>query len=318
MTTRVPILAALVAAVVLLAGCSGSGERGGASPARGPVADRKIRVTTTVGMVGDVVRNVGGERVEVTALMGPGVDPHLYKASEGDIGRLSGADIVFYNGLFLEGKMGEVLERIGERGLPTVAVAERIDRELLHHPEQFEGHPDPHVWFDVSLWMETVPVVVEGLARLDPGSRALFERNAQAFLAELRELHAWCVGELATVPADRRVLVTAHDAFGYFGAAYDVEVVGLQGLSTASEYGLRDVQRIVDLVVERRVKAVFVESSVPRRSIEAAVEGCRARGHGVSIGGELFSDAMGEAGTPEGTYVGMVRANVRTIVGALR
>ena len=318
MTTRVPILAALVAAVVLLAGCSGSGEQGGASPARGPVADRKIRVTTTVGMVGDVVRNVGGERVEVTALMGPGVDPHLYKASEGDIGRLSGADIVFYNGLFLEGKMGEVLERIGERGLPTVAVAERIDRELLHHPEQFEGHPDPHVWFDVSLWMETVPVVVEGLARLDPGSRALFERNAQAFLAELRELHTWCVGELATVPADRRVLVTAHDAFGYFGAAYDVEVVGLQGLSTASEYGLRDVQRIVDLVVERRVKAVFVESSVPRRSIEAVVEGCRARGHGVSIGGELFSDAMGEAGTPEGTYVGMVRANVRTIVGALR
>jgi manganese/zinc/iron transport system substrate-binding protein len=314
-----PARSALVAAFLLaLGGCAESGDERGASPARTAVADRVIRVTTTVGMVADVVRNVGGDRVAVTALMGPGVDPHLYKASEGDIARLSGADIIFSNGLYLEGKMGQILERIAERGLPTIAVAERIDPELLHRPEQFEGHPDPHVWFDVSLWMQTVPVVVDGLSALDPDSGPRFEANAQAFLAELRELHAWCAAELATVPADRRVLITAHDAFGYFGAAYDVEVVGLQGLSTASEYGLRDVQRVVDLVTARRVKAVFVESSVPRRSIEAVVEGCRARGHDVSIGGELFSDAMGAAGSPEGTYIGMVRSNVETIVGALR
>jgi manganese/zinc/iron transport system substrate-binding protein len=318
MTGRLPLLVGLAAALLSLAGCSRSGEEGDVAAQGAPLAERKIRVTTTVGMVADVVRNVGGERVEVTALMGPGVDPHLYKASEGDIARLSGADIVFYNGLFLEGKMGDVLARIAERGLPTIAVAERIDPARLHRPAQFEGHPDPHVWFDVSLWMETVPLVVEGLSGLDPDSRPLFEENARAFLVRLRELHAWCAAELATIPAERRVLITAHDAFGYFGSAYDVEVVGLQGLSTASEYGLRDVQRIVDLVVARRVKAVFVESSVPRRSIEAVVQGCRAKGHDVRIGGELFSDAMGAAGTREGTYVGMVRANVTTIVEALR
>jgi manganese/zinc/iron transport system substrate-binding protein len=279
---------------------------------------QKIRITATVGMVGDLARNVGGSRVEVTALMGPGVDPHLYKASEGDIARLSQADIVFYNGLFLEGKMGDVLERVAKRGRPTVAVSADLDPRLLHHPEAFEGHPDPHIWFDVSLWSRTVPAVVEALSTFDPAGRAEYEANAERYLTELAELHEWCRAELATVPKEQRVLVTAHDAFGYFGAAYDVEVVGLQGLSTASEYGLKDVQRIVDLVTSRKVKAVFVESSVPKRSIEAVVAGCRARGRDVIIGGELFSDAMGAAGTPEGTYLGMVRANVTKIVEALR
>jgi manganese/zinc/iron transport system substrate-binding protein len=269
-------------------------------------------------MVGDLVRNVGGDRVEVTTLMGPGVDPHLYKASEGDIARLRNADVVFYNGLFLEGKMGEVLQRVAERGLPVVAVGSRVPVERLHHPEAFEGHPDPHIWFDVSLWMETLPAVVDGLSVLEPDSRALFEANAARYREELVALHRWCGERLAEVPPERRVLVTAHDAFGYFGAAYGVDVVGLQGISTASEYGLRDVQHIVDLVAARKVKAVFVESSVPKRSIEAVVEGVRAAGHDVRIGGQLYSDAMGAAGTPEGTYLGMVRANVDTIVEALR
>jgi manganese/zinc/iron transport system substrate-binding protein len=281
-------------------------------------SDKPIRVTTTVGMVADVVKNVGGDRVAVTALMGAGVDPHLYKASQGDIARLTGADIVFYNGLFLEGKMGEVLENIAKGGRPVVAVAERIAPDRLLHPQAFEGHPDPHVWFDVDLWSATIDPVIEALAEWEPASRALFQANGDQYRETLQALHEECKAALATIPKEQRVLVTAHDAFGYFGRAYDVEVVGLQGLSTTSEYGLKDVQRIVDVVSARRVRSVFVESSVPRRSIEAVVQGCLAAGHDVQIGGQLFSDAMGEPGTPEGTYVGMVRFNVKTIVEALR
>lgn len=288
----------------------------------GPVPDAaaldKIKVTCTTGMVADLIRNIGGDRVEVTTLMGPGVDPHLYKASEGDIERLSEADVVFYNGLFLEGKMGDILEKIGERGKPVIAVAGRINHILLLTPEEYEGHPDPHVWFDVNTWKQAIPTALKGLIRVDPASQDYFEGNAMGLLQELTDLHLWCGEEIAQIPSERRVLVTAHDAFGYFGRAYDIEVVGLQGISTAAEYGLKDVQQLVELVTERGVKAVFVESSVPPRSIEAVVEGCRARGHEVVIGGSLFSDAMGEEGTPEGTYAGMVRHNVRTIVEALR
>lgn len=302
--------AAPLAALLLFGACAGD-------PA-GDLTKRKIRVTATVGMVGDLVRNVGGDRVEVTTLMGPGVDPHLYKASEGDISRLSSADIVFYNGLVLEGKMGDVLEKIRERGKPTVPVAEAIDHALLRTPPEFAGHPDPHVWFDVSLWSNTIPAAVEALSALDPTRREAYAANGVRYKLALDSLHAECKAALATIPREGRVLVTAHDAFGYFGRAYDVDVVGLQGISTTSEYGLKDVQRLVDLIAERGVKAVFVESSVPRRSIEAVVEGCRARGHDVKIGGQLFSDAMGESGTPEGSYVGMVRSNVNKIVGALR
>ena len=263
------LLAAMLLGTLGLAACGSGGKE---SADDGP---RKLRVTATVGMVGDLVRNVGGDRVEVTTLMGPGVDPHLYKASEGDIARLSRADIVFYNGLLLEGKMAEVLEQVARRGRPTVAVAEAAPEESLLHPESFEGHPDPHLWFDVALWAQFVPGVVEALTAIDPDGGPLYRESGDAFAARLRELDAWCREQLATVPQSQRVLVTAHDAFGYFGRAYDVDVVGLQGLSTASEYGLKDVQRIVEIVTERKVKAVFVESSVPKRSIEAVVAGCR-------------------------------------------
>jgi len=266
-------------------------------------------------MVADLVRNVGGERVAVTALMGPGVDPHLFKASEGDIARLQQARIIFYNGLHLEGRMGDILVKMA-REKPTVAVAERIAPERLLVTE--DGVEDPHIWFDVSLWMEAVEVVRDHLTELDLDGRAVYAQNAEAYRAELEELHTYAREQLATIPAERRVLVTAHDAFGYFGRAYDVEVMGLQGVSTAAEYGLADLQLLVDVLVARGIKAVFVESSVPRSSIEALVEGAAARGHTVTIGGELFSDALGPEGTPEGTYVGMVRHNVDTIVAALR
>jgi len=266
-------------------------------------------------MVADLVRNVGGDRVAVTALMGPGVDPHLFKASEGDVARLQQAQIIFYNGLHLEGRMGDILVKMA-REKPTVAVAERVPEELLLVTE--DGVEDPHIWFDVSLWMRAVDVVRDSLIELDPAGRTVYEQNAAAYREELAELHTYAGEQLAAIPAGRRVLVTAHDAFGYFGRAYDVEVRGLQGISTATEYGLADLQQTVDLLVERQIKAVFVESSVPRSSVEALVAGAAARGHAVTIGGELFSDALGAEGTPEGTYVGMVRHNVNTIVAALR
>lgn len=292
---------------VVTAGCA-TGQAGTA-------AGDRIPVVATTGMVADLARNIGGDRVAVTALMGPGVDPHLFKASEGDIARLQQARIIFYNGLHLEGRMGDILVKMA-REKPTVAVAERIPEERLLITE--DGVEDPHIWFDVSLWMEAAAVVRDSLVQLDPEGASTYRQNAEAYLAELKELDEWARAELATIPAGRRVLVTAHDAFGYFGRAYDIEVAGLQGISTATEYGLADLQQMIDLLVEREIKAVFIESSVPRSSIEALVEGAAARGHQVSIGGELFSDAMGPEGTPEGTYVGMIRHNVRAIVEALR
>lgn len=295
--------------VLLLAGCGQTGKGTGNGAGSGPIA-----VTVTTGMVGNIVQNVGGDRVAVTALMGPGVDPHLYKASEGDIARMASAQIIFYNGVHLEGRMGDILVKMA-RAKPTVAVAERIPAENLL---ERDGAEDPHIWFDVTNWMKATEVVRDELVKFDPDGKAVYEANATQYLKDLQDLHEWAKAQLATIPSDRRVLVTAHDAFNYFGRAYDIEVVGLQGISTASEYGLKDVQDMVDLIVRRQIKAVFVESSVPKRSIEALVEGAKARGQDLKIGGELFSDAMGTPGTLEGTYIGMVKHNVNTIVDALK
>ncbi len=293
--------------VALLAGCGsagGSGATGG-----------KLKVTTTTGMIADVVKNVGGEHVEVIALMGPGVDPHLYKASEGDITKLQGAQVIFYNGLNLEGKLGDIFVRMA-RTRPTIPVSERFPQDQIM--DGGKGHPDPHVWFDVTLWMKATEVIRDGLAESDPKHKADFEKNAEAYLKKLEELHKYAREQLAQIPKERRVLVTAHDAFGYFGRAYDIEVMGLQGISTDAEYGIKDVQALVDVLTQRKIKAVFVESSISDRSIKAVVEGAKAKGHTVVIGGELFSDAMGADGTPEGTYIGMVKHNVDTIVKALK
>ncbi len=279
-------------------------------------ATHPIHAVTTTGMIADAVQHVGGSFVRVTQLMGPGVDPHLYKASEGDIQRLAAADIIFYNGLNLEGKMGDIFVKMA-RSKPIVAVTETIPPASLREPPEFQGHFDPHVWFDVKLWTSVVDAIVKGLSEFDPSHATIFAANAQQYAKELLALDAWCREHLAQIPKAQRVLVTAHDAFGYFGRAYDVDVVGLQGISTVAEFGVQDVQRMVDLLVDRKIPAVFVESSIPRRSIEAVVAGAKARGHNVVIGGQLYSDAMGEPGTPDGTYVGMVRANVNTIVGAL-
>lgn len=279
--------------------------------------EKILKAVATTGMVGNTVQEVGGIYVVVTTLMGPGVDPHLYKATQGDVALLSGADVVFYNGLHLEGKMGDVLEKLGKKR-PVTAVTSAIDPSLLRSPPEFEGYHDPHIWFDPKLWAATIGVVEKQLSTLLPFRQKEFHENAERYRKELEALDTWCKEQISTIPKSQRVLITAHDAFGYFGKAYDLEVMGLQGISTASEYGLNDLKRVIDIIVQRKIKAIFVESSVSTRSIESIRNGVIEGGHTVAIGGELFSDAMGGAGTPEGTYLGMVRHNVNTIVKALK
>ncbi len=304
---RFLLLGATSCAFLLAAGC-GVGDD--------PGADERPSVVTTVGMITDITEIVGGERVRVSGLMGPGIDPHLYRATAGDVRRLEGADLILYNGLHLEAAMGDVLRRMDGRTL-TRAVTDGIPRERLLTPPEWEGAFDPHVWSDVSLWKYAVEAVRDALVELDPEGEEEFRARADDLLADLGELHEWVHREVERVPQERRVLVTAHDAFNYFGTAYGFQVEGLQGLSTVVEAGTGDVRRISDLVAERRIPAIFIESSIPRRNIEAVQAAVRSRGFDVAVGGVLFSDAMGDPGTEEGTYIGMVRHNVSTIVGAL-
>lgn len=304
------IVIALVIGVMMASGCRQT-DRDERDP------ERKIRIVTTTGMIGDAVQNIVGEHAEVIALMGPGVDPHLYKATHGDLERLTEADIIFYNGLHLEGKMGEVFEKLG-RLKPVVAVSEDIPEERLRKVPGFQGAYDPHIWFDVSLWKEAVNKVSTFLQEYDSAHAEEYAQHSAKYLTKLDSLHEAVTNSVREVPETQRVLITAHDAFGYFGDAYGIEVRGLQGISTLSEFGLRDVTDLVNFIISRKVKAIFVETSVSQKSIEAVVEGCRQKNWDVEIGGSLFSDAMGAAGTPEGTYIGMVHANVKTIVESLK
>ena len=303
----------LVVVLMALAACG----RPIASTQPDDLAQRPINAVTTIGMIGDIVKNVGGERVKVTGLMGPGVDPHLYKASEGDVIRLGEADVVFYNGLHLEAAMSRVFERMGDR-IKTVAVTDDIDRDGLLTPDAFEGNYDPHVWFDVTMWMSATERVRDALIEMDPTSAETYRTNAADYLNQLAELDDYVKTQAASLPVDQRVIITAHDAFNYFSRAYGFEVRGLQGISTASEAGTADVQGLANFIVERKIPAIFIESSVPVRNVEAVQEAVRAQGWDVQIGGELFSDAMGTPGTPEGTYIGMVKHNIDTIVNALK
>ena len=278
-----------------------------------------LKVVATTSMVADLVRQVGGERVKIDGLMGAGVDPHLYKASTQDVVRMQHADVIFYNGLLLEGKMGDLLTRMARSKKGGVyAVTESIPEELLLSPKEFAGHHDPHVWLDVSLWARCVETVAEGLSAQDPEGAAYFKTRAEATRASLADLHAWALAKTAELPPERRILITSHDAFNYFGRAYGFDVVGLQGISTVTEAGLADMARMVDLIRNRGARAIFVESSVPPQAIQRI-----AADAGVRVGGELFSDAMGTPGEIEhgydlGTYNGMIRHNLNTIVEALR
>ena len=308
--TRGPWLLA-VALTVSLCGCGDESDvRGFRFSGHYP-----IRVVCTTGMVADMVRNVGGDRVTIDQLMGPDVDPHLYKASPRDVARLGRANMIFYSGWHLEGKMAEILRRFGQTR-PSVAIAETISRQALLTDE--EGQPDPHVWFDVSLWSQTAFAVADALGRFDPVHAEEYRANAAAYQSVLERLDQFCLEQLSQIPQERRVLVTAHDAFRYFGRRYGIEVRGIQGISTNSEAGVHEINELVEFIVRRRIKAVFVETSVAEKNVRALVEGCRARGHTVNIGGELYSDAMGPPGSGADTYEGMVRHNVRTIVQALK
>ncbi len=276
-----------------------------------------FKAVATVGMVTDIVRNVAGERASVEGIIGEGIDPHLYKPTTSDVKTVQAADIVFYNGLMLEGKMSDVLVRVARTGKPVHAVTEEILDEGSYVMTDEEEHYDPHVWMDVQGWMRAVDVVASALTDFDEAGAAIYEANAEEYKAELFELDAYAKRVIASIPEERRVLVTAHDAFGYMARAYGLEVRGIQGMSTESEAGVRDIEDLVRFLVERQIPAVFVETSVSDKNVRALVEGAGAQGHEVEIGGKLFSDAMGVGGTYEGTYIGMIDHNVTTIARAL-
>jgi manganese/zinc/iron transport system substrate-binding protein len=299
----------ILAVVAAVSACSGH--------VSAPEEDDRLRVVATTTIVGDLVRTIGGSEVQLEVLMGPGVDPHLYKASAGDVRRMSSAKAIFFNGLHLEGKMTEVLERMGERGVTTLAVGECMPAEDLITSAGFSGLYDPHVWFDVGLWAQATSCVADALAELVPAHADAFRNRAQTYHDELMAFDSWVHGRVGDLEPEQRVLVTAHDAFSYFGRAYDFEVYGLLGVSTASEAGTSDVKKLAHFVVERRVPAIFVETSVPPRYVQALKEAVEAQEFAVEIGGTLFSDSLGDSGTPAGTYIGTVRANVETIVTEL-
>lgn len=274
----------------------------------------QLNIIATTGMIADLVQNIGGKHVKVTALMGTGVDPHLYKATQGDLRRLTRADIIFYNGLHLEGKMQDIFEKLA-RKKTVVAVAAKIDHNvLLHH----SAYPDPHIWFDLNLWQQAGQRVLETLQEQDPKYKADYQNQAAQYLKQMAELDSWIKQQILEVPESQRILITAHDAFGYFGKAYGIKVMGLQGISTAAEFGLQDIKHLKKIIVKNNVKAVFVETSVSPRFIESLVAGVTAEGHNIFIGGELYSDAMGPKGTATDNYFGMVKHNVQTIVNALK
>jgi manganese/zinc/iron transport system substrate-binding protein len=281
--------------------------------------DNKLKIVTvsTTGMVADAIANIAGEKAQVTALMGAGVDPHLYKVTQGDLEKLQNADVIFYNGLHLEGKMSEVLEKLSAKK-KVIAVSDGINRAKIRLLDTKGNTHDPHIWFNVALWKEAVLYASLQLQKADSLNTEIYKANTLKFANELDSLDAWVTTEINSIPQQSRLLITAHDAFGYFGEAYGMEVKGLQGISTVSDYGLNDVTSLVNLITTRKIKAIFIETSVSDKSIKAVVEGCKANGHEVKIGGTLYSDAMGQPGTPEGTYIGMVKANVNTIVKALK
>lgn len=283
------------------------------------VEDGVFNVVTTTSMITDLVKNVGGDKIIVQGLMGAGVDPHLYKASEGDVSKLSKADIIFYNGLHLEGKLVDIFERMKKQNMNTVAISDALNPEKdLISSKLFESNYDPHIWFNIGHWELATLFVADKLSQALPEHKEEFQANAQKYLHELKLLYVDLHAEIETLPVDQRRLVTAHDAFNYFGKSFGFDVVGLQGLSTATEAGVQDVQETTAYIIDHKVKAIFIESSVPRRTVEALQAAVNSKNHEVVIGGTLYSDALGSEGTPEGTYIGMFRYNVKTIVDALK
>ena len=277
----------------------------------------KIAITTTTNVITDLVENIGGDHVSVTGLMGPGIDPHLYRPSASDVKSLQNADIIFYNGLDLEGKMGDIFVKIGREGTSVLAVSENIPPESLLILDA-NGNFDPHIWWDVELWTEAAKVVATGLKEYDPNNSENYEKNLLEYLNQLDSLNSNNLNKINSIPSEQRVLVTAHDAFQYFGHAYGFEELAIQGWSTDSEAGIREIQNLADEISKRKIKALFVETSISPATIEALKAAVQDKGHDIVIGGELFSDAIGEKGTAKGTYIGAFTHNIDTIVKALK
>ncbi|WP_042473760.1 metal ABC transporter solute-binding protein, Zn/Mn family [Bacillus ndiopicus] len=298
---------AVLGLILFLAACSNEGE-GGA---------KEGNVVATTGQIGDAIKIIGGGHLQVTTLMGPGVDPHLYKATQSDLTKLNGAEVIFYNGLHLEGQMQDIFDQMADEKT-VLAVGTQLDKNALLADENDTALPDPHIWFDIDLWREVVAAITATLVEEYPAHKEDFKVNEEAYLAQLDELKEYATSRIEDISAPQRILVTAHDAFNYFGRSLGFDVRGLQGLSTDSEYGVKDVQNMVDYLVENNIKAIFVESSVSDKAMKAVIEGAKEKGHDVAIGGELFSDAMGAEGTEEGTYLGMYKYNVDTIVDSLK
>lgn len=294
---------------LIISACSSDGSNQG-----GDAADEQISIVTTIAQIAEPLSVIGGDRVHVQSLMGPGVDPHLYNATQGDIGKLENSDVVFYSGLYLEANMMKVFEEIGKHK-PVLAIGEVISEDKLLKDEG--GATDPHIWFDIDLWKEALEAATQELATFSKDDAEYFEANKNQYFAELEALKTDAKAKLSQIPAEKRILVTAHDAFGYFGRMLDIRVVGLQGLSTEDEIGLSDIEDTIETLVKHEVPAVFIESSINPASINAVIEGAKRQGLDVEVGGELYSDAMGDAGTMEGTYLGMYRHNVTTIYNAL-
>jgi len=320
---QITAISALGALLLVATGCSKSAESHSHATSQNQAitfsGEYPISVVCTTGQVAEMVVRIGGEHIKVETMMGPGVDPHLFRPVHSDVEKLSSAEAIFFNGMHLEGRMSDLFVKMA-RSKATYAVTEGLqDRsdKRLREPPEFEGMYDPHLWHDVALWSDCARDVAENLAEFDPSNADSYRKNMEAYVGELAELHQFCTDEIAKIPADRRVLVTAHDAFGYFGKAYGLEVFGLKGISTEEEKDLAHQEVIQKMIIERKIPAVFVESAVAPRTIEALVEPCQDAGHDLKVGGELFADALGEAGTDESTYTGMIRHNVRTIVKAL-
>ncbi|WP_333879784.1 metal ABC transporter solute-binding protein, Zn/Mn family [Lysinibacillus capsici] len=274
-------------------------------------------VVATTGQIADAIKEISGDHLQVSALMGPGVDPHLYKATQSDLSKLDKAEVIFYNGLHLEGQMLDIFEQMA-KDKTVLAVGETLDEKQLLASDTDAMLHDPHIWFDVELWKGVVKAISTQLQEEYPEFKADFQTNEAAYLKKLDDLQSYAEKRVNEIPQQQRILVTAHDAFNYFGRSQGFEVRGLQGLSTDSEYGVKDVQEMVDFLVENKIKALFIESSVSDKAMKAVIEGAKEKGHDIVIGGELFSDAMGAEGTTEGTYIGMYQHNIDTIVDALK
>ncbi len=303
------IIIMLIGIVAILANCS--------SQESTPAKKETVKVIATTTIIADLIENIGGEKIDVEVLMGPGIDPHLYKASAGDVKLMQEADLIVYNGLHLEGKMGDVLEQINNQGIKTIAVAEQIDEANLLTSEDSAGQYDPHIWSNVKLWMKAAKAVRDKLMEVNPREKETYQQNTKEYLIQLKKLNSYIKKQVSKVPKENRILITAHDAFNYFGEKYKFDVKALQGITTTSEAGTADVKELANFIADNEIPAIFIESSVPEKNIKALQEAVKAQGVEVTIGGELYSDALGDPDTPEGTYLGMIRHNVDTIINSI-